>query len=81
MRDRKIRHISFYTGIIETMGYDPLRAILEVKLMNDGKIRRYDDVPEEIWYRLRETYHPDNYFRRYVCGRFSETILPKEEEE
>lgn len=81
MRDRKIRHISFYTGIIETMGYDPLRAILEVKLLNDGKIRRYEDVPEEIWYHLRETYHTDNYFRRYVCGRFSETILPKEEEE
>lgn len=80
MSGRTIRHISFYTGIIETMGYDPQRALLEVKLMSDGKVRQFEDVPEDIWYHMRENYHPDTYFRRYVCGRFKETILPDEEE-
>ena len=81
MERRKMRHISFYTGMIESMGYDPLRAILEVKLMSDGKIRLYEDVPEDIWYRMRENFHPDNFFRRYVCGRFEETVLPNEGDE
>lgn len=70
-----IRHISFYSTLIETMGYDPLTAILEVRLWADGKIRRYEDVPEDIWYRLRLHYHPDTYFRAHVCGHYEETMV------
>ena len=53
-------------------GYDPQRALLEVKLMNDGKTRKYVGVPEDIWYRLREKTNPDIYYRRYICGSFPE---------
>lgn len=74
-----MRHISFYSSLIETLGYDPLCAILEVKLAADGKIRRYTGVPENIWYRLRDNLHPDTYYRRNVCGRYAETILSEEE--
>lgn len=81
MKNTGIKHISFYSALIETMGYDPQCAILEVKLLSDGKIRRYENVPENIWYRLREDYHPDTYYRRYVCGRFIETVISDEEEE
>ncbi len=63
------------------MGYDPLRSVLEVKLLTDKKVRRYENVPEEIWYRLRQHYHPDTYFRVHVCGHYEETILPNEDEE
>ena len=75
MNNREIKHISFYSTLIETMGYDPQCAILEVKLLSDGKVRRYENVPENIWYRLREDYLPDTYYRRHVCGRFVETII------
>ena len=81
MNNKRINHISFYSTLIETMGYDPLRAILEVRLLSDGRIRRYENVPEYIWYRLREDYHPDTYYRRHVCGRFVETILPEDDSE
>lgn len=64
MEGRKIKHISFYTTLIETIGYDPQCAILEVKLVSDGKIRQYKNVPENVWYRLREEYHSDSYYRR-----------------
>ena len=49
MNNREIKHISFYSTLIETMGYDPQCAILEVKLLSDGKVRRYENVPENIW--------------------------------
>ena len=53
MENKKIKHISFYSGLIETLGYDPQRAILEIRLLSDGKIRRYEKVPERGWYQLR----------------------------
>ena len=81
MNRRKIKHISFYSTLIQTIGYDPQSAIMEVRLLSDGKIRRYENVPEYIWYRLREDYHPDTYYRRNVCGRFVETIISDDEEE
>lgn len=81
MERKKIRHISFYTTLIETIGYDPQRAILEVRLVSDGKIRQYENVPEYIWYHLRADYHPDTYYRRFVCGRYVETIVEEEDGE
>ncbi len=81
MEGRKIKHISFYTTLIETIGYDPQCAILEVKLVSDGKIRQYKNVPENVWYRLREEYHSDSYYRRYIGGRYVETILSDDDSE
>ena len=40
-RGGAIKHIGFYSGIIETVGYDPQCAILEIRLAEDGKVRRY----------------------------------------
>lgn len=70
-----MKHISFYSGFIETMGYDPQCAILEIRLAGDGKLRRYCNVPESIWYRLRESYRPDIFYHRYICGRYAETVV------
>ena len=48
--DDNIKHISFYSGLIQTVGYDPQRALLEVRLANDEKVRQYRNVPEDtIW--------------------------------
>ena len=76
-RGGAIKNIGFYSGIIETVGYDPQCAILEIRLAEDGKVRRYGDVPEDAWYRLRESYHPDTYYRRYICGHYKEYVVPE----
>lgn len=80
MEGGTIKHISFYSALIETMGYDPQCALLEIKLLSDGKIRQYKNVPEHVWYRLREDYHPD-YYRRHICGRYTEVIISDDKKE
>lgn len=72
---RAIKHISFYSELIETMGYDPQQALLEIRLVNDTKVRQYRNVPEDAWYHLRGSYHPDFYYRRYICGSYTELIV------
>lgn len=42
---------------------------------------RYKGVPEDVWYHLRETHHPDVYYRRYICGRFHELMISDEASE
>ena len=61
-------YVNFFSALIETAGYDAQCAMLEVRLTADGRICRYREVPEEIWYRLRENVSPDTYYRRYICG-------------
>lgn len=78
MEDGTIYYISFYSSLIETLGYDPQCALLEVKLTSDGRVRRYTGVPEDIWYGLRENYHPDTYFRRFICGKYPEEVISDE---
>lgn len=57
------------------MGYDPQCAILEIRLTRDGKVRRYCNVPESIWYHFRDSRHPDTYYHRYICGRYTESLI------
>ena len=76
--DDNIKNISFYSGLIQTVGYDPQRALLEVRLANDEKVRQYRNVPEDTWYHLRGSSYPDVYYRRYICGRYAEFILSGE---
>jgi len=79
--DKTIYYISFYSSLIEMLGYDPQCALMEVKLLGDVVIRRYEGVPEDVWYQLRNNYNPDAYYRRYICGSFPETKIRIEEEE
>ncbi len=81
MEEKVIYYISFYSTLIERLGYDPQCALLEVKLLSDGQTWRYEGVPEEVWYRLRENYNPDAYYRRYICGRYPEEKISSKQEE
>ena len=78
MEGRSIKHISIQSGLIEPMGYEPQHALLEIRLSSNGKVWQYRDVPEDVWYQLREDHHPDAYFRRYVCGHYRESLLADE---
>ncbi len=42
-------------------------------MVNGGQVLQYEEVPEEVWYRLRSTHHPDAYYRRKICGCYAET--------
>lgn len=68
-----INVFSFNSTYIEAIGYDAQRKLLEVRTNNNDKIKRYANVPEEIWYQLRESADPDIYYRRCICGHFPET--------
>ena len=65
---------SFCCTYIDTIGYDAQRGLLEIKLNNSDKVRRYQNVPEDIWYQFRESANPDLYYRRCICGHFPETV-------
>lgn len=71
-----MKKTALFSALIETIGYDPQCAILEVKLLRDGRVLYYKGVPEDVWYHLRETCHPDLYYRRCICGRFQELKFP-----
>lgn len=71
--DRKFFYVNFFSALIESIGYDPQRALLEVRLQREGRVRQYEDVPEDIWYGLRENNYPDMYYRRHICGHYRET--------
>ncbi len=66
----------FCSTYIDSIGYDAQRALLAVRMIRTGRVRCYADVPEEIWYRFRESASPDLYYRRYICGHFRETAVP-----
>ena len=69
-----IKVFSFHCTYINAVGYDAQRELLEVRLNNNCKVKRYVNVPEEIWYQFRESADPDIYYRRCICGRFPESI-------
>ena len=69
-----VKVFSFSSTYIEAIGYDAQRELLEVRMTGSGKVKRYANVPEEIWYRFRESADPDIYYRRCICGYFPETV-------
>ncbi len=68
-------YICFFSTLIDSVGYDPQRALLRVKLVRGEGIREYEDVPEDIWYCLREKSNPDVYYRKNICGRYTEHVI------
>lgn len=73
-----MNYVSFFSQLIERAGYDAQCALLEVRLLADGSVRRYEGVPEEIWYGFREHVSPDAYYRRYISGCYSERLQAPE---
>ncbi len=62
-------------GKITSAGYDALRMKLELEFRPTGRIIVFLDVPEEVWYGLKNADSPDRYFQRYIQGRYLEERL------
>lgn len=63
--------------IIESIGYDALCAILEVEYREEVEIRQYLNVPESVWYELKESQSPEHYLISNVIGKYEEISLKK----
>ena len=75
MEGWKIFYVSFLSALIESIGYDPQCALLEVRLLRGGRVRQYENVPEDVWYCFRENYHPDAFYRSHICGCYKESAI------
>lgn len=50
---------------IASIGYDPMRMILEVEFLN-GSIYQYYDVPEDLYIGLMEASSYGKYLHEYI---------------
>lgn len=67
-----MQKIKIPSKIIESIGYDVICQILEVKYKECVGIYSYKDVPEDIWYQLRSAYLPEIYIQYYIMGKYPE---------
>lgn len=53
---------------IKRIEYYPIRKLLEVQFQGEEGIYQYFDVPEEIWYNMRNTASVDMYFNIKIAA-------------
>jgi len=53
------------SSLVESLGYDPEREILEVELEN-GRVYQYQDVPESTYSGLLKADSIGRYFNRHI---------------
>lgn len=69
MEGIELLRIQSVTEGIAGMGYDALFAILEVKLPV-GEVWWFYNVPEDIWYKWRETQNKTAFFHTHIEGKY-----------
>lgn len=70
-----MRRITFGSRVIASAGYDALRAVLEVEFTQTGRIQRFYNVTEDMWYGLKRAEFPDRYFQKNIRGCFEESRM------
>ncbi len=55
---------------IRAVQYYPIRMILEIQFMEDNLVYQYLDVPEEVWYQLRNVPNIDIYFNLQIMCKY-----------
>ena len=53
------------SSLVESLGYDPEKEVLEVELEN-GRVYRYRDVPQSTYNELIEADSIGRYFNQYI---------------
>lgn len=67
-----MKRCRFGGRVIHSAGYDAQCEVLEIEFTEDGEIWQYQEVSEEIWYRLKQGDTPDFYFQKYIKGHYPE---------
>jgi len=57
--------------LIRAVGYDPAASILEVELVESGRVYRYFDVPFSAYQELIEAESKGTYFNEHVRDLFA----------
>ena len=63
---------SVQSSMIRSMGYDSNTSTLELEF-NNGVIWQYPDVPESIYYDMRNSDSIGKYFNANIRGQYSES--------
>lgn len=50
--------------------YFPIRKLLEIQFVNDEYVYQYFEVPEEVWYAMRNTLSMDIYFNMQISSQY-----------
>ncbi len=55
---------------IQKVKYCPIRKLLEVQFKGEENIYQYFDVPEEVWYNMKNTASIDMYFNIEIATSY-----------
>ena len=67
-----VSFFGFRSMYIERICYDLQSQVLGIRMKEGTTFRHYMHVPEDIWYRFRESASPDLYYRLCICGQYPE---------
>lgn len=62
---------------IKSMQYYPIRMLLEIQFYGDNNIYQYLDVPEDIWYGMRNVLNVDMFFNTQIMSRYKQICKTK----
>ncbi len=52
------------------MQYHPIRMILELEFKEDENVYQYFDVPEDVWYAMRNVENIDIFYNTQILYRY-----------
>lgn len=67
----------FATDYIKNATYYPIRMLLEIQFIGDESIYQYFDVPEEVWYGMKNAYPMDIYFNTQIASQFKNKCVQR----
>ena len=62
---------------ISDVAYFPIRKLLEIQFVNDENVYQYFEVPEEVWYAMRNTLSMDLYFNMLISSQYKCKTIQK----
>jgi hypothetical protein len=58
------------SSIIDSFGYDPNTRVLEVELTENKEVRRYLEVPAEVWKAFYAASSRGKYFLKNIKSKY-----------
>lgn len=62
---------------IKSMQYYPIRMLLEIQFYGDNNIYQYLEVPEDIWYSMRNVLSVDMFFNTQIMSKYKQICKTK----
>lgn len=62
---------------IKSVQYYPIRMVLEIQFYGDNNVYQYLDVPEDIWYGMRNVPNVDMFFNTQIMTKYKQVCKAK----